>query len=70
MSVSLPSIISALSMKPMPPMLARSIANNFASMAAESAAAPEAPAESEAVAVTRGTATPETEAPRGLDQRA
>ena len=53
MSVSVSGIISALAMKPMPAMLARSIANNFASLARE-AATSAAPAEAGAAAVSAG----------------
>lgn len=64
MSVSVPGIISALAMKPMPPMLARSIASDFASLIADATAAPE-PAPVEAPAEVGGAA-PETR----LDTRA
>lgn len=66
MSVSVPGIISALSMKPMSPMLARSIANNFASLVAETATSVE-----HAAGATRKVDTaPDPSAPGHLDQRA
>ncbi len=66
MSVSVPGIISALSMKPMSPMLVRSIANNFASLVAEAAA----PAQHAADATRAVDTAPEPSAPKHLDQRA
>jgi hypothetical protein len=69
MSVSVPGIISALSLKPMPPMLARAIANNLASLAAESSK-PEAPAEGEAPSVPAAETTEEGSAASHLDRRA
>ena len=74
MTLSLPGIISALAMKPIPPMIARSIANNFASMAAESAAAgeatPERPAEASPDVLAAAGGAEEIRSPRALDQRA
>ena len=70
MTLSLPGLISALSMKPIPPMIARNIANGFAALAADSAAPAERPAEALADPVTPSAEARGAPGTRALDQRA